>query len=91
MKVCEFCHSNYLVEKHHIIKGRGKRREHENQHSVINLCWYCHKGNKGVHGKDGKHLDLYLKRQLQEKYFEMGYSEDEVRQKMGGKLYGFDN
>lgn len=85
--LCEVCSSAYLVELHHIIYGSGKRKQHENEHSVIALCWYCHKGTNGVHGKNGKELDLYLKRKLQEKYFSMGYSEDEVRELMGGKLY----
>jgi hypothetical protein len=40
-----------------------------------------------VHGKNGKELDLRLKRELQEKYFRGGYTEDEVRELMGGKLY----
>ena len=85
--LCEICHSPYMVQLHHVIGGNGKRKQHENEHSVIALCWYCHHGDNGVHGKNGKELDLYLKRKLQEKYFSMGYSEDEVRELMGGKLY----
>ena len=85
--LCEVCGSAYLVELHHIIYGRGKRKQHENEFSVIVLCWYCHRGTKGVHGRDGRKLDLYLKKKLQKKYFSMGYSENEVREMMGGKLY----
>ena len=44
-------------------------------------------GTKGVHGRDGKELDLKLKLQLQDKYFKQGYSEEETRKLMGGRLY----
>lgn len=57
------------------------------QYSVIPLCWECHKGNNGVHGKNGRKLDLKLKRWLQRQYFKLGYEEKEVRELMGGKLY----
>src|SRR5699024_956156 len=86
--LCEVCGSNYLLQHHHIVGGRGKRKQCENEHSIILLCWNCHHGSKwGVHGKNGKDLNLYLKRKLQEKYFDMRYTESEVREKMGGKLY----
>lgn len=85
--LCELCGSPYGVELHHIIHGFGKRKQHENEYSVIALCWKHHKGKNGVHGKNGRKLDLYLKRRLQEKYFSMGYDENEIRKMMGGKLY----
>ncbi len=86
--LCEVCGSNFLLQYHHIVGGRGKRKQYENKHSVTLLCWDCHHGSKyGVHGKNGRELDLYLKRQLQKKYFEMGYKEEETRKLMGGKLY----
>ena len=87
--LCEVCGAmDYNVQLHHIIGGRGKRKQHESIESVILLCWNCHHSNHGVHGKNGKKLDLRLKGQLQEVYFKQGYSENEVREKMGGKLYG---
>lgn len=85
--LCELCQSNYLVEVHHIIHGKGKRNPYENVDSCMDLCWNQHKGNNGVHGKNGYELNLKLKIQLQDKYFSMGHTEDEVRKKMGGKLY----
>ncbi len=83
---CIICGSTD-IELHHIVKGRGRRKQHENEYSVVPLCYYHHRGTKGVHGRDGRTLDLYLKRQLQKKYFDMRYTESEVREKMGGKLY----
>lgn len=86
--LCEVCGSSYLLQHHHIVSGRGKRKEHENKHSVILLCWDCHHGSEyGVHGKNGRDLNLYLKRKLQKKYFSIGYKEEEARKMMGGKLY----
>lgn len=84
--LCEVCYSPG-TEMHHCVYGRGKRKEHETIESVILLCWNCHHSNEGVHGKNGRKLDLHLKKKLQEKYFKMGYTEDEVRKRMGGKLY----
>lgn len=84
---CELCTSSYLVEHHHILGGQGKRRQYETVESIIALCWYCHKSKYGVHGKNGRTLNLLLKQRLQETYFKQGYTEDEVREMMGGKLY----
>ena len=55
--------------------------------SVIALCYTHHHGTMGVHGREGKELDRTLKIRLQETYKEQGYSEDEIRTMMGGKLY----
>ena len=86
--LCEVCGvADYMCQLHHIIKGRGKRTEHQTVDSVICLCWNCHHGTYGIHGREGKELDLKLKKKLQEVYFNQGFTEEEVREKMGGKLY----
>lgn len=86
--ICEVCGAaDYMCQLHHIIGGRGKRKQHETVESVMLLCWDCHYGTFGIHGREGKALDTKLKRQLQEIYFNQGYTENEVREKMGGKLY----
>lgn len=87
--LCEVCGSRGQ-HLHHIIKGKGKRRQLESPENVINLCWECHMGTRGVHGREGRELDLKLKLTLQEKYFNQGYTETEVRAKMGGRLYATD-
>ncbi len=86
-KLCEICDSSHMVQNHHICGGNGKRKQHENEHSTIYLCWNCHHGTEGVHGKNGRGLNVMLKQRLQDEYFSMGHSEDEVRQVMGGRLY----
>lgn len=84
--LCEVCYAPG-AELHHIIYGKGKRKQHETVESVVLLYWDCHRGTYGVHGREGRKLDLQLKKQLQERYFKKGYSEKEVREMMGGKLY----
>lgn len=85
--LCEICHSPYMAQQHHIIGGRGKRKQHETVDSVIMLCWEHHHGTYGVHGREGKVLNVELKRSLQDKYFKQQYTETEVRKMMGGKIY----
>ena len=85
--LCELCLSPNMTELHHIIGGRGKRKQHESVESIINLCWEHHKGTYGIHCREGRALDIQLKKQLQQTYINQGYTESEVRVKMGGKLY----
>lgn len=84
--LCEVCQrpGQHL---HHIIHGNGKRKQCETIESVINLCKECHQGTKGVHGRDGRKLDLLLKQRLEKTYRDMGLSEEEIRYWMGGRLY----
>lgn len=84
---CEVCGSNQGIELHHILSGSGRRRQQERYETIIALCFECHRGTYGVHGRDGHKLDLKLKRRLQEEYYRQGYKENEVRELMGGKLY----
>lgn len=81
---CEICGSSTSISLHHLIHGSGKRKQCETIESCKALCIDCH--NK-IHGKHGHALDIRLKIDLQAKYFSMGYTESEVREKMGSKLY----
>ena len=51
------------------------------------LCYTCHRSEIGVHGRDGRKLAVKLKQQTQQKYFDKGMNENEVRRAMGGKIY----
>lgn len=82
---CENCGSNRDIELHHIIFGRGNRKECETKYSVIALCRDCHRGKYGVH--NNIYLDLKLKKKLQQKYKSLGYEEYELFKLMGGKFY----
>ena len=82
---CELCDGISGLQKHHIVKrSQGGKDSLDN---LILLCWQCHHGKKGVHGRDGHALDLCLKLRLQEKLFSKGMSESQVREYMGGKIY----
>lgn len=83
--LCEHCFAPG-TEIHHIIFGSG-RRQHETIDSLILLCFNCHRGTGGVHGREGRPLDLKFKRRLQKAYKGQGYTENEVREMMGGKIY----
>lgn len=85
--LCELCGSNDRVSLHHIIGGSGKRKQHEAPETVIALCYSHHMGDYGVHGKNGSQLNWNLKKTVQGYYLAQGLSEDEIREKMGGKLY----
>ena len=81
---CEVCGANFGLQQHHIVKrSQGGGDDDQN---LVWLCWDCHHGTLGVHGKHGRQLDLELKLKLQEEYLEK-YPEEKARKLMGGKLY----
>ena len=83
---CELCDSTKGLQKHHIVKrSQGGKDTPEN---LILLCWDCHHGKYGVHGKEGNKLDLQLKAGLEWYYRQLGV--DEVRHLLGGRLYMWD-
>ena len=84
--LCENCYGPG-EEFHYICFGSGKRKQHETKESVVLLCYKCHRGTYGIHGREGKKLDLKLKLRLQETYLNQGYTEEETRKMMGGKIY----
>jgi hypothetical protein len=82
---CENCGQHTRLSLHHAISGNGKRQKYETVESCFALCYHCHQGQKGVH--NNRQLDIKLKLIVQDRYRELGYTEDEIREKMGGKLY----
>lgn len=85
---CEYC-GNYSheLEMHHILSGKGRRRQQERLETVVMLCYDCHRSDQGIHGRDGGKIALELKQRLQQHYFSQDIPEEEVRILMGGKLY----
>ena len=74
------------LHKHHIYFGYPWRRISEENGFWVYLAPYLHnQSNIGVHGKDGRELDLMLKRRCQEK-FEETHSREEFM-KLIGKNY----
>lgn len=80
--LCELCGWYKPLSLHHIIGGRGKRKQHETKDSCIMLCLDCH---EAVH--QDYRLDRALKKMVQAVYAGQGYGMDEIRRMMGGKMY----
>lgn len=55
-----------VLEEHHCIYGRGRRKISDREGLVVYLCSYHHRGTKGVHGKYGADLSLQIKMAAQE-------------------------
>lgn len=70
-KQCLVCGS-YLVEEHHIFKGVANRKNSEKYGLKVYLCPRHHRGDYGVHGKNGHILDMKLKK-LGQKAFQYKY------------------
>lgn len=81
---CEYCNQYRIIQLHHVVSGIGKRTIHETELSVVGLCLECH---NYLHNKNGAKMNYELKKIVQERYKKRGYSEDEIRKLMGGKLY----
>jgi hypothetical protein len=64
---CAACGCFGNVHKHHVFFGKN-RHISDKYGFIVNLCQDCHTGTDGVHGKNGKELDLQLKRMSQAKF-----------------------
>lgn len=63
-------------EIHHCIKGTSGRKLSEKFGLKVSLCPECHRGTYGVHGREGKDLDRWLKK-IAQTSFEREYSHEE--------------
>lgn len=61
-KECFICKSIYGLEEHHIFYGKANRKLSERDGLKVYLCPEHHRGTNGVHGMNGKEINLYLKR-----------------------------
>ena len=64
--VCPIC-GNVATELHHIIFKSQVQALQNCKFNFIYLCDRCHRGTKGVHGKNGHDLDKRLKLMFQNK------------------------
>lgn len=81
---CEMCGARG-EQIHHVFGGNGKRIKTERIECLSYLCKECHLGKNGAHHNRG--IDLMLKIKSQNRLLNQGYTEDEVREIVGGKLY----
>ena len=77
--ICEHCKTNKASEIHHLV---GRRRKVWSG-NLIYFCKKCHTGENGIH--QNAEMRLKYKLALQKRYFEMGFTKDEVRYLMGSK------
>lgn len=63
MNYCWKCGA-FGTERHHCIKA-ANRKHSEKYGLVVGLCYKCHRGENGVHGKNGHKLDRYLQEEAQ--------------------------
>lgn len=80
---CEICGRRRNLSHHHILGGRGRRKQCERVETVVLACDRCHGHNTG----EQERFLHRLKCALQSWYFKQGHTEEETRDLMGGKLY----
>ena len=78
--LCELC-GRMGEQYHHIFGGNGRRKPTERVECISHLCAKCHNNlhDKGIGNR-------YLKLKSQSELASNGYSEDEIRKIVGGKL-----
>ena len=77
--------STYNLEEHHIFFGTANRKVSEKIGFKVWLTAGEHRGTDGVHGKNGRQLDIKLKKIAQRKYEETHTREEFI--KLIGKSY----
>jgi len=82
--ICEVCGMENATEFHHCIGGNGKRTQHESVETGFALGNRCHSLIESPYGAGLRRKLILI---AQQRYFDEGVSEDEVREKMGGKIY----
>ncbi|MCI8640673.1 MAG: hypothetical protein HFJ59_02200, partial [Clostridia bacterium] len=70
------------AEEHHVFFGTANRKLSEKYGLKVYLCTEHHRGTRGVHGREGKTLDTYLK-ELAQSRFEEKESREKFRQIFG--------
>ena len=76
-KVCYITGQTNNLHKHHIFFGNPWRKISEDNGFWVYLIGELHnQSNEGVHGKNGRELDLLLKRHCQRKFEETHSRED---------------
>ena len=71
LKRCYVCGCTQGIEVHHIIHGTANRKLSDKYGLVVGLCYQHHRGDFGVHGKNGQPLNLKLKIKAQETFTEV--------------------
>lgn len=81
-KKCYITGQTNNLHLHHIYRGVNRKISDKNGFVVYLAGWLHNQSDEGVHGKNGKELDLMLKRHCQMK-FEETHSREEFMQLIG--------
>ena len=65
---CYVCGCTRGIEVHHVIHGTANRKLSDKYGLVVGLCYMHHRGDFGVHGKNGQPLNRKLKIEAQEAF-----------------------
>ena len=71
--ICYECHKICKTHLHHVFFGKN-RKISDKEGLTVFLCYECHEGTQGVHGRDGHDLDVKLK-QIAQEAWEKKYKE----------------
>lgn len=74
------------TEKHHVIFGRANRKLADKYGLIVGLCYRHHRGEEGVHGRDGKQINEVLKYYAQDAFEKVHGSRSDFIQ-IFGKSY----
>lgn len=83
---CRVCGRQGYVERHHALHGSNRKKCNRYPLLIFPLCPSCHRGHRGVHGRDGHELDLKLKREAQA-IFEKEYGKRKEFVNIFGRSY----
>lgn len=82
---CFVC-GNFNTEKHHIIKRSQSQALIKCELNLVELCPAHHRGHNGVHGRNGRALDIMLREYLYKKldliFINEYITEEEIRDKL---------
>lgn len=61
--VCNRWANSYnRLEVHHAIQGTANHKKSDEYGLIVHLCWECHRGTIGVHGRDGQAVNMRIHR-----------------------------
>lgn len=70
IKRCYVCGARLYLHQHHVLYGVKNRKKADEDGLFVYLCYQHHEGTNGVHGKNGKELDLKLKKIAEKKWLQ---------------------
>lgn len=88
---CQKCDEVGELQGHHIISRKQQPALIKCKINIINLCWHCHHGMYGVHGKYPEKIKGELRTEFQDKLYEVFsdkelFEFEEIQKRLGIKF-----